>query len=693
MALTAERTGRSQAAWLPTEYWPAAPAFVAVALMLVWAWHDGGYDADTWYWGALVLLSVLTAMVIAAPGRAAALAPAAKAAVLAFALYVAWSYLSITWAASPGDALEGSNRSLLYLIVFALFTVAPLTVRHVSALLLTFTLGIGAIGALELVRLAGSHGASMFSEGRLVSPAGYFNATAALFTIGALLAVALSVRRESSPVLRGLLLAFACADLQLALLAQSRGWLFTLPLVLIAALAVVHDRLRVAAAALLPMVGTLAVLSRLLSVFRSHGGRTAPTEALIHAAARAGGAGLVACAAVFVAGSVIALGESRLRGPGLGARARRAIAAIALTVAATAAVAGALAATHGHPVRFLNRQWHGFTHPSTTSSGGSHFAEVGSGRYDMWRVALDAFRAHPIGGLGQDNFADYYLVHRRTSQEPAWTHSLEMRLLAHTGIVGTALFAGFLIAAIAAALRTRFRSKDMRRRALAGAALLPLVVWLIHGSVDWFWEMPALSGPALGFLGAAIALGRAGEPRPVGDRAAIPPGRRRALIAARAIAPVRRTVLIALGAVALVAATIVLGLPYLSVREVSSAGDIAHRNQGAALNDLATAAALDPLSADPGRLAGTIALQHGLFTEAQRRFRQAIARQPGGWYAWLGDGLAASALGDSARARHDYAVAASIDKLQPAVKQALARVDTTRPLTPAEAFRLLVLSR
>ena len=24
--------------------------------MLVWAVHDGGYDADTWYWGALVVL-------------------------------------------------------------------------------------------------------------------------------------------------------------------------------------------------------------------------------------------------------------------------------------------------------------------------------------------------------------------------------------------------------------------------------------------------------------------------------------------------------------------------------------------------------------------------------------------------------------------------------------------------------------
>ncbi len=29
---------------------------------------------------------------------------------------------------------------------------------------------------------------------------------------------------------------------------------------------------------------------------------------------------------------------------------------------------------------------------------------------------------------------------------------------------------------------------------------------MVHGSVDWFWEIPALSAPAFAFLGAACAL-------------------------------------------------------------------------------------------------------------------------------------------------------------------------------------------
>jgi Flp pilus assembly protein TadD len=144
--------------------------------------------------------------------------------------------------------------------------------------------------------------------------------------------------------------------------------------------------------------------------------------------------------------------------------------------------------------------------------------------------------------------------------------------------------------------------------------------------------------------------------------------------------------------VGVMGAAVVLGLPYLSAREVSIASDLRQQRPAAALRDLATAAKLNPLSADPARLAGTIALQTGRFAVAEQRFRQAISREPGGWFAWLGAGLAASALGDSATARHDFVLAASINSRQPAVREALAQVGSTHPLTPAAAFDMLVLA-
>ncbi|MDQ2760824.1 MAG: O-antigen ligase family protein [Actinomycetota bacterium] len=647
------------------------PGLIAVALMILWAAHDGGYNTDTWYWGALVLLAALAAVVIGVGfGRTSR---AGRIALAAFALYVGWSYLSITWAQSPGNALEGSNRVLLYLVVFALLTVIPWTPKAALAALLIFVLGVGVIAIVMLFRLASADRVgALVTEGRLTAPTGYFNSTAALFTLDALTAIALAARRELPGLLRGALLAVACAALELALLAQSRGWLFTLPLIVLVVIAMVPARLRLIAASLIPIAGTLVTLQRLLDVYNS-----TPGQALNHAAARAGQAAILVCAAVFVAGSLVAWGDALIRAPQpLDRRRRRALGGAVGALAVAAVCVGGALGTYGHPLRLIARQWDGFSHPQSKASSSSHFSDVGSGRYDIWRVSLDAGLAHPFGGLGQDNFADYYVRRRRTGEEPQWTHSLELRLLAHTGFVGFGLFAVFLIAAVAAALRPMRRGGELAR-GVAGAALLPLVVWLIHGSVDWFWEMPALSGPALGFLGMAGALGE--RRRANGDSRS-----------ARGRSP--QAVPVLAGALALLVAAIVLGLPYLSTREVSLASDTGQSNPAGALRDLKAAARLDPLSADPGRLGGTIALGANEYGVAEQQFTQAIAREPGGWLAWLGDGLAASALGDRTRARHDFEVAVSINSLQPAVKLALARVYDRRPLTPAKAFQMLVLA-
>jgi O-Antigen ligase len=670
----------------------AIPGLIAVALMLAWAVHNGGYDADTWYWGSLVMLALLAAVVIARGVRSIRVSRAGAVALAAFALYVAWSYLSISWAASPGDALTGSNRALLYLLVFATMLVLPWTVRGALIALLAFALGVGVIAVVLLFRLAsGDHVDALVIAGRLSAPTGYFNSTAALFTIEALVAIALAARRELPGLLRGALIGFACAGLQLAVIVQSRGWLFTLPLVLVFAIAVVPDRLRVAAAAVIPGLATLAIVHRLLHVYDAASG-----PALTHAASQAGHSALLLCGLAFVAATLVAWGESLMPARPPSRARRRVLGSVAVVLAVGAALAGGLAVSYGHPFSFISRQWHGFSRQENSQPGsrtGSHFTDVGSGRYDFWRVSLDALAAHPVGGLGQDNFAEYYVRHRRTSEEPAWTHSLELRLLTHTGLVGGALFAVFLVAALWAAVRARRRAG--LEAAVAAAALLPLVVWLIHGSVDWFWEIPALTGPALGFLAVAGALG-ARSPAGVSD---VPD----AAVPASASHPGRRTVGVAAaaaGVVALVAAVVVLGFPYLSVREMSRASDVAHNDPVQALSILSTAAALDPLSADPDRLAGTIALSTNrlgpnrdrpLATAAQR-FQQAISRDPGGWYAWLGAGLAASAQGRKAPARHDFEIAASINPGEGVIRRAIDQVDSARPLTPVAALQLLALS-
>lgn len=652
---------------------PAVPVFAALALMILWSAHDGGFDEDTWYWGALVMLALLAVSIGAGGIDAARLPRSMRLALVAFALYIAWSYLSITWASSPGDALTGSNRALLYFMVFMLFAIAPWTPARALAILIVYAIGVGAIGALLLLTMAGGHhSASLFSDGRLLSPTGYINSNAALFTSAAFVAIALAVRKDLPALLRGILVAIACEGLQLALLAESRGWLFMLPFMLAVAIAAVPARLRTAAAAVLPAVGALAVLPWVLNVFESNISANAPPDAVVKAAERAARAGLLVCAAILIVATLLAILDKRIPVRAPPPVRRRVLGGLAATLAIAVSVTGGLVATHGHPLPFIRRELNGTTQKPTSRI--SHFAVAGTERYDIWRVALDALAAHPIGGLGQDNFIDYYYRRRHTSDEPRWTHSFELRLLAHTGLVGFGLMAVFLAASLTAAIKNR-RRPGPGGGIVAGIALLPLIVWLIHGSVDWFWEMPALTGPALGFLGMAVAL----RPRDEGSVARRQPRRR-----------IQTAVPMGAGALGFLAAVFVLAFPYLSVREVSTASDLRQQNPSAALRDLTVASELDPLSSDPGRLAGTIALQTGRFKEAEGRFREAISREPGAWFAWLGAGLAASELGDRASARRDFSIAASINSRQPAVTQALRRVDSRTPLAPSEAFNLLL---
>jgi hypothetical protein len=651
------------------------PGSVVVLLLLLWAVHNGGYDADTWYWGALVCLATLAGVLAARDAQAPGLSRPARVALATFTLYVLWSYLSITWARSPGDALDGSNRALLYLLIFALVALVPWTPEAALTALVAFAVGVGLIAAVMLVRLASAAGVEhLVIDGRLAAPTGYFNSTAALFTIDAVVSIALAARRELPSLARAVLLTAATASLQLAVIVQSRGWLFTLPVIAVIATVVVRQRLRVAAAALLPIIGAALPIKLLLDVYQ-----ITPGASLNHAASRAGYASLAICAVILVVGWALAGWDARAERSLDGSTRRRLGTALAVVTIGGACI-GAFAATGGHPFHFISRQWNGFSHVQTAASStlGSHFGDVGSGRYDFWRVSLDALKHHPIGGLGQDNFADYYVTERHTTQEPAWTHSLELRLLAHTGLVGFALFAAFIIAALVAAGRAVRGSAGELRRGVAAVALLPLMAWLVHGSVDWFWEMPALSGPALGFLGMSAALGSS-DTHVLRRRDS---GRRVPVLAARVA-----------GVAALVLATLVLGLPYLSVREVSNASNLAISNPTGALRDLATAADLNPLSPVPGRLAGRIALSAGEYEVAEQRFSQAISREPGGWFAWFGDGLAASQLGDVARARHDFGVARSIDSSQPAIQEALARVDTPHPMSASDALRAIVLTQ
>lgn len=655
-----------------------------LAIFVWWMIESGGYFDRVWMPGAVVILAIAAAAVFALRGEIAVPDRAAKLALVAFGAYVAWSFASILWAGSPGDALEGSQRALLYLSIFTLFVLLPWSARSVL-MAITAVVSILTIFAIVTLARMAAHAPldDLFISGRLLAPLGYTNATAALWTFGAAPALMLATNRALPGWLRPALLAGAVLMFGLAILSQSRGWLFTLPVVALGVIVLSPDRLKLGLYAV-PVVGGLALaLGNLLEINTVGGGQNPDTvgpvlrpvidTAVTSLTLAATGALIVGIA--FVAAEA-RLGERLTLAP----RVRRVLSLAVLVIAIAGSTGAVLVATNGHPVAKARTAWADFKDIEADPGGSANrFTSLGSTRYDFWRVALDAWSDHPIGGLGQDNFLDTYATRRRSSfEEPRWVHSLPLRLLAHTGIVGAALFAAFLLAAAWAARRVWRRRPDVATRAALGAALMPAVVWLAHGSVEWLWEYPALSGAALALAGAVVALDRdastalAAEP---GDDA--PPVRSE-----------RTRRAITTGAIAVVVAGAIVFVPtFVADRETQAAAREGPRNPAGAYDKLDLARTLNPLRTTPWLIEARIAQGHGDLRRAELAYRHAADRDRLAWFAYFSLGLIASERKDLPDARRLLRVASARNPRDPVIRDAVRRVGGDDPMGFAEARR------
>ena len=90
-------------------------------------------------------------------------------------------------------------------------------------------------------------------------------------------------------------------------------------------------------------------------------------------------------------------------------------------------------------------------------------------------------------------------------------------MAAELGLVGLLAF-GLMVGGVAAAARRALG----RRRALAAGPTAALVVWLLHASIDWDWQLPAVTLPAIALAGGLSCSQRIEpadrRPRPIGRR-------------------------------------------------------------------------------------------------------------------------------------------------------------------------------
>lgn len=618
---------------------PTAPlGFAVVGAWVALAWLNGGYPPTRWgpigigMCLALLLAFVFQPLSLRDLGRARILAVACMAA------FAVLSYLSILWAKAPGDAWTGADRTLVPVVAFLVFASWRWPARTATAIVAVFVLAIGASAVVELIRLAAaSHPVRLFDDGRLIGPIGYVNGTVALWMLAFWPAVHLGSTRVGPSWLRPLCLAAASALLDLCVLGESRAWIPAFALSAVLAFALARQRMRWLLGSALAGAGTIVILPFLLEVFEHRERADFPSVV-----DRAVVASLVAILGVALATAAWVVLERRVVLSAVQHR-RLAVAVSVLVVAGIAASAAIGVARVGNPASFAQEKWQDFAHSYTFGEQGSRFGGSLSGqRYEEWRVAWDQFLDHPVLGAGVDNFAGAYLAERNDNfHDPRHPHSLPLRLLAGTGLVGTLCFVVGLGAAAVAALGMRRRLHPLFG-GLVAACVAACAYWLLQGAVDVLLEIPALGAIALGLLGLASSIrgDEAGTPeRTASDREP------------------RTWSLAAIGGagVVLLSVSIMLALPWLSTMYVSSATRAWRTDPGLAYDRLERAASLAPLSADPLEVEGSIALRRGDHARARTAFRRALARDPSSWYAHLELGLLEAAVGARAVARNELA--------------------------------------
>jgi hypothetical protein len=611
----------------------AAPLALVLALAAFMVVRAGGFATTVWYPVALFVLGVVLTVALSAGPRLAAVPSMVLAGVGCLAGFTLWSFATIGWAADRGSAWYGSDRNAFYLLVFALLACWPVGARRLWPVLL----GAGLVTAVEgvvAVEQAIGHPSGFLFGSRLSAPLDYPNATAALFMTMAWLMLGLASRAWLPAPVRGVAAGLAALQLTLSLLAQSRGSVYTLPAVAAVYLILVPGRLRSIATLALVACGFAPVIRPVLDVFR------ADPSSLPHSMSHAIDLALVCALVIAAAGWLLARFDRRWHPSPRTTRA----AAVALVATAVLVFAGLAAAVK--PWQHAGSAWHSFKY-GHEPSGASRFGGLGSNRYDFWRVGLLEFERHPIAGIGSDNFLVPYLQERHSSEEPIYPHSLAIDVVSQTGVVGTALFASFLALVVIVAVRIPVG----RNRELAGVLVAGASVLVLHGLVDWLWEMPVLGVLAAALLGAACGLA---PRRPPGERG---PSR---------LGVVARSTAILVVGLALAASFV---FPWAAVRDVQNAAGLWRRNPDAALSLLHRAGTLNPLDDDADLVAGAIASRLHRYDLMRARFGDAVGRSPDDWYANLELGIAASLTGHRRQARSALTRARRLDPGEPIVRR------------------------
>jgi hypothetical protein len=636
---------------------PRASLYIAGVLLVVvlYAAFDHGAVALT----AATRVEVAVAVIAAAAG-AVWLAlydlsfPHSRPALGAVGLlagFAAWCGITLLWSVAPDQTWIEFNRALAYLLVVALALGVGATHPRARDFVANGYLAVAllvAVYALGQKLLPGLHVRGVFDLNqtalipRLQEPIGYWNGLALVAVLGAPLALRLAVDVKRTPWSR--LAAAGAAELLFLTigLTLSRGGLLALVVALILLLAGARGRLQSLSWVALTVLATLPVLAYALSAH-------ALTTAGIPLSTREGAGGILAAILVASLGGLFLAGRGLIRvegrlllSPRHAALVRRAgLAALIILV-----LGGLLAAG-------LTHAWSGFTSPRAPSNvSPARLLTTDSYRWLWWKEAADAFAARPLGGWGAGSFGVVHLIYRHNTLPVEQPHSLPLQFLSETGLVGALLGLGGLALLLIAAVRGARRSDAGRGAALG--LLAAGIAYLVHSLFDWDWNIPAVTLPALFFLGV-LAGSQVTSRAPHGPVEVL---REPLGLGGRAVALAAAM----LGVCFFIASAVLPSLASSDARAaLLDASGSAGLNLAAAQSQARRASSLDPLS-DAGLLAeASIALHRGELARARYYAEEAVAREPSDELGWSELAQLDLLLGDRTGARQAARRVISLD--------------------------------
>jgi hypothetical protein len=542
--------------------------------------------------------------------------------------------ISVAWASDAGAAIEAAVLASAYLGIFAL-VVCVARESDARSWLLGLGLGIALVGGLAILSrlISGLPGGDEeiarllpSARGRLSYPIGYWNGTAALLALGVVLMTWLGASGRT--VLARAVAVATVPPLALGIyLASSRGGFAALVVGLVALIALGPNRPQLISAAAIGALGgglAIALASGQTALLDATSGPNADNQGFELLGAT------LAC--MFFAGVLrVVLDEpvGRLRVSTGAVR-------VSLAVCAVAVVAGIVAVNPG--ARFDE-----FKSVPTGEGAGrtdfiaSHLASgSGSGRWQFWGEALDAFDEQPAHGVGAGDYVYYWNQHSPISRVTKQAHSLYLEVLAELGPLGVLLLFGFLIAPI-------WRGSWIRGGwpgGEAGVALALVATGALSAAIDWVWQIPAVFGVVV--VALALLAGPSLEPAEDGAEEEVRPrvgfGWRIAVLSVA------------------VAGLLLAGDQLLAKRNLDASQSAARDGDlASAADDARAAIALEPWSAAPRAQVALLQESAGDLRGADRSIREAIERSPDDWSLWLVRARIATHEGQLAEARRALA--------------------------------------